>query len=121
MGSVKMPHVAYIGPRIFSIHYGPKVVEEGEEVSGSCSGMNYKICISTTQNKTESQIKDTLFHETLHGILYITGYHDLLDSIKKEESLVVSLESFLGASINFKNSPLWGNWKMVKLGKNGDS
>lgn len=115
MSKIKVPHIAYIGPKEFEIQYGSRVVEEGVEVSGSAHGPNQKICISLTQAKDKKQLFEAILHETLHAILYVTGHKELIGNEKKEEALVVLFEVFLGDSIDYTNSPLWGEWKSVRF------
>lgn len=79
----------------FEIQY-PKVVkdEDGEELSGDCDVNHRRLRISTTENETEEQAESTLLHETIHGILGVSGVSALLED-KVEEAIVLALENGL--------------------------
>jgi hypothetical protein len=104
-----------VGLREFSIVYKNKITFDGEEVQGCFKSDSMVIEISTSENKTEEQIKSTIFHETLHGILSITGQSATIEKENIEEGIVVTLELHLADKINWKHK-MWKNWRAVDVG-----
>ena len=81
--------------KTFQISYGKM-----PNLHGECNGPEYKIKIS---NKLSDQmIKQVIFHEAVHGALYVSGLSEILDGKdeKLEEALVVAMENAFGHAID---------------------
>lgn len=77
------------------------------------------ITISTTANRTEKELKATLFHEIVHAIFWKTGLaalFDGIDSLNVEEAVVTAIEHHLTDVINI-NKTCFKKFREVEIGK----
>lgn len=74
----------------FEIRYTRKIDKDNSY--GECDGPSRVIKIRS--DLEGEQLEDTLLHEFLHGILYISGQSESLDQ-HQEEALVLALENGL--------------------------
>ncbi len=116
---VKVPHKVQIGPKSFEIVYKDKVTgrEDKDSLCGLCDPVTETITISLTEHPKVSLLMSTVFHETLHGILYITGQAETLthgEAGTQEEGIIVAMENFLIPTVDWKSS-MWGDWKFEVL------
>ena len=98
----------------YSIIYKTKVTENNDELSGLCDPHKRTIEISLGNNLTAEEVFSTLFHETIHALLYQSGISSILDNEQVEEGLVVMLENSLAPHIKQK-SGLYSDWREIEI------
>ena len=74
------------------------------DVYGTCDGAERKIELSPRIKGV--QFEDTLLHEIIHGILYMSGNTQKL-STEREESIVIALETGLSVLYERRKDGPW--------------
>ena len=77
--------------------------DNSEALFGLCDSTKRKIYINYNEHGADlDMLRRTLFHEVLHGVLAVSGWHDLLAQLgdDAEEGLVQCLEHLLYPTIN---------------------
>ena len=90
----KRPTAVPILGQSFDIAYKEHLQEDGEDVYGQTDTKEFNIGIDKKSNKDPKTFEATLMHETIHGILGVSGLNELLDE-KLEEAIVVAIENGL--------------------------
>lgn len=111
---VKLPHKVWIGPKSFSIVYKSTIKVDNEVVGGSCYGPKREIEISLSESHTREELLETLWHEIIHAVLYVSGQSSTLNNDDQEEGIVVALEGFLADAVDW-NASMFEDWKPVKI------
>ena len=87
---------------------GEKTDKEGEESWGDTLIAKRRIRVAIEPHETEEQLESTLLHETIHGILGVSGLAEILEGADEnlEEALVVALEHGLHPLYQRRKDPL---------------
>lgn len=91
---MQLPTVAKILGRTYSIQYS-----DLDECSGLCD-LNNKIIFVDLKQQSQQEIRATILHETVHGILHESGLNNLFDNTDIEEAFVRAMEH--GLEYQFK-------------------
>ena len=116
---IKVPHKAKVGHKTFTVSYVSKLMNDGEEVTGMCEGHELSIKISTSVPTNRESVLATLWHEYLHGVLYVSGQAESIGDSKLEEGLVVALENFTTDTVDWKAS-CWKDWSFEEFTEGTD-
>ena len=110
---LKLPHAIRVGPKVFHVKYHKRVTDDKDPCHGVCDGINRTIEISTSLHNDREGVLATIFHETVHAVIYTSGQNQNLDP-DKEEALVQMLETHFDSVIDWSHA-MWMDWKFVIL------
>jgi len=88
-----------IGGVPFEVKFQDQLFEGGDECDGLTHGAREEIEISS-RLPTHRQLR-TLFHEVIHGALYVSGQAESLAE-RQEEAIVLALEYKLWGLVEFR-------------------
>jgi hypothetical protein len=79
------------------------------DLMGMCEGP--KLLISIADNQTEDEAKSTLFHESLHMAIYLSGLSNIIVNEDIEEALVTMLENGFQHAVDVSKLEIKGRGK----------
>ena len=104
MKTITVPtEIKMFGEKV-QVLYTKKHLLDDPEVSGLSNATDLWIKISLQNNKTERDVRHTLFHEMVHIALGRAGIASILStgsSDNLEEGVVICIENFLGPLLKF--------------------
>ena len=120
----KVPHLIKLGGQTVDLIYKKRVlsiVDGKETLAGQCLPAFNKIEICLTDNNTRDLLLKTIWHETIHYALYVSGQEVVIANKdpELEEGIVQTLEISLFKAVNWK-SKMWGKWSMETINKPKD-
>jgi hypothetical protein len=85
--TVLAPKSVKVGPFRYKVRFGVHEHDEGHLLLGRLHHISETMLVSTIQSKRNQQ--ETMVHESLHGILELTGLsYEMRDQPEMEEELV---------------------------------
>jgi len=112
VSKVKVPTLVNVCGKYYHIQYQ----ENWADLHGEALLEKKIIKISTASHYKKDDLFATIFHETLHAVLYETGMASVIADSDKEEGIIRAIENSMASQVSL-TSGIYSDFKMVELGK----